>query len=364
MSDNVLKFVLQTLERIRSEIGSHYIWVQVDETTDAEGRYIANVIVGAMRQDEFSTPHLLVCRELQSTNHGTISRLVNEAMSVLWPDKVHHDRLLLFLSDAAPYMIKVGKALEVFYPSLLHVTCLAHALHRVAECIRDAASITNCLVSSVRKIFVKAPTRVQLYKEKTPDIPLPPEPVLTRWGTWLKAALFYAEHLDDIQNIVMCLDASEAKAIEKAQHVMQDPSLRAQLTYLKGHFSELESSITALEKRDLPLGASLDIISRVNESLALAPGEIGRKAQAKLDTVLKTNPGFATLKGISQSLHGEVPNDQVNLSPAICALFKNAPTTSVEVERSFSTYKNILADNRRRLTVKSIEQLIVSHCNA
>jgi hypothetical protein len=30
-------------------------------------------------------------------------------------------------------MLKVAKALQVFYPTLIHVTCLAHGLHHIAE---------------------------------------------------------------------------------------------------------------------------------------------------------------------------------------------------------------------------------------
>lgn len=38
-------------------------------------------------------------------------------------------------------------------------------------------------------------------------------------------------------------------------------------------------------------------------------------------------------------------------------------TTSVDVERSFSIYKQILADNRRTLTFEHIKQYIVVQCN-
>jgi hypothetical protein len=41
--------------------------------------------------------------------------------------------VLLFVSDAAPYMIKAAKPLQLVYPKMIHVTCLAHALHSVAE---------------------------------------------------------------------------------------------------------------------------------------------------------------------------------------------------------------------------------------
>jgi len=34
-------------------------------------------------------------------------------------------------------------------------------------------------------------------------MPLPPEPVITRWGTWLNAAMFYADHFETFKNVVL-----------------------------------------------------------------------------------------------------------------------------------------------------------------
>jgi len=58
-------------------------------------------------------------------------------MSILWPEKVLHNKVLLYVTDAAPYMIKSGKALKVFYPKLTHIKFMAHGLLRVSEAIRD-----------------------------------------------------------------------------------------------------------------------------------------------------------------------------------------------------------------------------------
>jgi len=46
------------------------------------------------------------------------------------------------------------------------------------------------------------------------------------------------------------------------------------------------------------------------------------------------------------------------------AFFKYAPITSVDVERSFSRYKNLLLDNRRSYKFELIKKTIVSQCNA
>jgi hypothetical protein len=63
-------------------------------------------------------------------------------------------------------MIKSGRHLKVFYPKIVHVTCLAHALNLVAEKIRYQYEDVDNLISNVKKIFVKAPLRVEMYKEK------------------------------------------------------------------------------------------------------------------------------------------------------------------------------------------------------
>lgn len=89
--------------------------------------------------------------------------------------------------------LRTGQNLKVFYKNLPHNTCLAHGVNRVAEEIRQQFPLVNNLISNVKKVFLKAPLRVQVYKEQLPNTPLPPQPVLSRWGTWLDAALFYAQ---------------------------------------------------------------------------------------------------------------------------------------------------------------------------
>ena len=78
---------------------------------------------------------------------------------------------------------------------MIHLTCLAHGSHRIAEEVRAQFKDIDELISNGKKIFLKCPRRCQIFREKAPDVPLPPQPVVTRWGTWFSAALYYAEHL-------------------------------------------------------------------------------------------------------------------------------------------------------------------------
>jgi len=51
------------MENIRSKLSSKRIWVTIDETTNVEGRYIANVIVGSFEADRQGVVFLLHSEE-------------------------------------------------------------------------------------------------------------------------------------------------------------------------------------------------------------------------------------------------------------------------------------------------------------
>jgi len=61
------------------------------------------------------------------------------------------------VTDVASYMVKAAKGLQVLYPKMIHAMCLAHALHRVAEEVREYYSDVDKLIVNGKKIFVKAP---------------------------------------------------------------------------------------------------------------------------------------------------------------------------------------------------------------
>ncbi|GBP31961.1 hypothetical protein EVAR_18500_1 [Eumeta japonica] len=131
----------EVLSEIRADLSNNLLWISADETTDSCGRYMANLIVGKLSKDP-STPHLVACKVLEKTNHSTIARFINDSIRTLFSDSSMDEKICVFVSDATPYMVKAGQALKVFYPKLLHITCLAHGLHRVAEEIRKNSGLS------------------------------------------------------------------------------------------------------------------------------------------------------------------------------------------------------------------------------
>jgi hypothetical protein len=64
--------------------------------------------------------------------------------------------VLLFVTDAAPYMKEAAKAPQL-YPKMVHVACLAPALHRVAEEVHGSYPEVDKLIANGKKIFIKSP---------------------------------------------------------------------------------------------------------------------------------------------------------------------------------------------------------------
>uniref|UniRef100_A0A915DTZ2 DUF659 domain-containing protein n=1 Tax=Ditylenchus dipsaci TaxID=166011 RepID=A0A915DTZ2_9BILA len=188
------------MSRIKQTIGDSYIWASVDETTDIKGRYVANLIVGKLDSEGFHRPNLISVRMLEQTNHSTIARFVVDGD--ILSSGAMENRLLLLVTDAARYMVKAAReVLSALYPNMIHQTCLCHALHRVAEQIRFLFPDVDNLISNVKKVFTKAPTRISLFRELCSNLPLPPAPILTRWGTWIEAAVYYSKNFDQIKAV-------------------------------------------------------------------------------------------------------------------------------------------------------------------
>jgi len=113
----------ETMGAIRKEVLDKKIWISIDETTDVQSRYIANVIIGILSADEPGKIFLFFSSILEKTNHSTICQIFDKALFTLWPNGIRHPDVLLFLSDAAPYMVKAANWLQAFYPKMVHVTC-------------------------------------------------------------------------------------------------------------------------------------------------------------------------------------------------------------------------------------------------
>ena len=80
----------ETMARIRDEVRGKKIFVSIDETSDAEGRYVANVIVGTLELDGPGKTFLLTSEILEKVNNSSICILFGQSMFLLWPNPTQH----------------------------------------------------------------------------------------------------------------------------------------------------------------------------------------------------------------------------------------------------------------------------------
>jgi hypothetical protein len=351
-------------EEKMSEIRDKKIWVSINETSDKKGRYIANVIVGTLEDN--AKRYLINCSQLEKVKFNTIALMVNKSLSELYDKNIKKDNVLLFITDGAPNMKKAYKnGLKGFYPKMLHITCMAHGLHRVCESIRTQFKDIDNLIANVKSIYKKYPYRVNQFKQMAPELSLPPKPIITRWATWIEAAIYYAKNFEIIEKIINCLNPEEAASINRAQKILKKNKLKENLVYINANFSFIQRIIKCLEGK-IPLFESIRVISQVKENFEQLDGKIGNIIKEKFNQVLNKNSGFEIMLKINDLINnnsGHLEDIKIDYSIDEISCFKYAAITSCDVERSFSKYKSVLSDRREGFTVENLKCVLILNCN-
>uniref|UniRef100_A0A915ELA7 DUF659 domain-containing protein n=1 Tax=Ditylenchus dipsaci TaxID=166011 RepID=A0A915ELA7_9BILA len=101
------------------------------------------------------------------------------------------------------------------------------------EQIRFLFPDVDKLISNVKKVFTKAPTRISLFRELCSNFPLPPAPILTRWGTWIEAAVYYSRNFDQIKAVINKLDEEDAISIKLSQQAFASLETAQMLAYIQ-----------------------------------------------------------------------------------------------------------------------------------
>lgn len=162
-----------------------------------------------------------------------------------------------------------------------------------------------------------------------------------------------ASLIKEINDVECSLKASEAVSIKKVKRVLNAPNIKRDLCYINDNFKIIEIALTRLQERDITIVEALEVFDEVrtivNWSSSLA-------TQFKLEAVMARNPDLDDIREYANQISNDTAPDEVSL-------FKFAPMTSVEVERTFSAFKWILDVKRNRLKIENIEKIIVCYFN-
>ena len=153
------------------------------------------------------------------------------------------------------------------------------------------------MIANMKMVFLRASSRISLFKEKL-DLPLPPKPILPRWGTWVQSVGYYARHFDSPKNFVCVdLDASDAASIAIAQNMLVDPDVRAGLVASK--------AITSLEEGGISLEESTNLVEALGRDLSVLPRN-SQPIYTKFQKVTGGNKGLSELLCVRDCSTGKV----------------------------------------------------------
>ena len=129
----VAKLASQKEEQIQELRRDKKIFLIVDEAEVAKLKYISG-LVGSL--DAPNQTFLVNGHPLDSGRNVNSSVILHTVDDILRQLEIKRQNFSLFLTDAARYTSSAGKTLNELYPSLMHVTCVAHLLHNCAMRVR------------------------------------------------------------------------------------------------------------------------------------------------------------------------------------------------------------------------------------
>jgi hypothetical protein len=108
---------------------------------------------------------------------------------------------------------------------------------------------------------------MQKFKEEAPTLLFPPQPIITRWGTWLDAANYYCTNYSEIEKIFNKFDPNDSFSIKSVQELFSVTMSRS-LAYIKANVCGISKSITRLETFGIQLCDAINIVKQTESELS------------------------------------------------------------------------------------------------
>jgi hypothetical protein len=192
----------------------------------------------------------------------------------------------------------------------------------------------------MKEVLSKSASRKALFKEFC-KLELPPNPVVTHWATGIETASYYFANYEIVKRFIKTKLKATSKAVQTLIDLVDNQKLEDEIFYVND-FAFLPKIIKGLEKQGLKKSEQMDLL---NEA----------KSQLKDEVLIKLNNSLAK----NTDIHSFIENNDFTFRKKTIY----APLISVDVERSFSLYKNILSDRRQCLKTENIEKYNVIEFN-
>ena len=110
----------------------------------------------------------------------------------------------------------------------------------------------------MKKLMKNSPKRKREFHHICEMAP-PKQPVVTRWGTWLQTAFYYAENFEKVKKFLQTIEMTDNKALKELQLLVEDDELYGQIQDLL-QFKVLVEKIKEIQTRNLPVNRQFEIL--------------------------------------------------------------------------------------------------------
>ena len=157
-----------------------------------------------------------------------------------------YEKILPILSDGAAYTKKsYNETLRGLYRKC-YILLVLHICYIMLQ--KQLEAVFRKLFRRSNNLSKKSPIRIQVFNNKYPNLPLPPDQVVTRWGTWLKAVNYIAENHEPLFDVNNCFGNDENSAIPLAKAGLENPTIIRQIYGINKNFAVVLEAICEIEK--------------------------------------------------------------------------------------------------------------------
>ena len=309
----------------------------MDEAEIAKQKYIS-VLVGSLNAP--NQTFLVDCHPLDSGGNVNSSIILHTVDDILRQIEIKRENFSLFWTDAARYMSLAGKTIKELYPSSMHVTCVVHLLHNCTMRVRAHFKNIDEVIATIKAATIKNKDRKKDFHNA--GLPSPPDPVITRWATWLRAALYYSENLPVVRTIVNNW-TSAGLLVSRAKDAINVEDLVPDLVKIN-QYRTLAANVEFLEKA-----------CTITEAYGLLKNMQFNDDPCAIENYIKKRLSNSDLETIINCTN-------LTIDPTSYALLQKAQPTSAAVERLFSMLSKLLRKDRN-FDVKNVKKYMMLYYN-
>ena len=151
----------------------------MNEAKVVKQKYI-NVLWGSLYDP--NETFLVDCHLLDNGSYVYSRIILNTVDDILQQLEIKRENFSLFLTNAARNMSLAEKTLKEICPSLMHVNCVTHLLHKCAIRERTYFKYIDEAIGTIKTATIKNKDRKKAFH----DASLPSSPVITRWAITMR----------------------------------------------------------------------------------------------------------------------------------------------------------------------------------